>query len=96
MPQVRHIPVGKGMAGLAALRREPVQTCNLQTDESGVAKPGAKRTRMQGSVAAPIIVDGELRGTIGVAKPQAYEFSRDENELLMRIGRVIAERWTRG
>jgi signal transduction protein with GAF and PtsI domain len=42
LDKVRSIPIGKGMAGLAAQRREPVQVCNLQTDESGVAKPDAR------------------------------------------------------
>src|SRR5216110_1850867 len=40
LPIVRAIPVGKGMAGRAAARREPVQVCNLQTDASGVANRG--------------------------------------------------------
>ena len=44
MDKVRLIPIGKGMAGVAAARREPVQVCNLQTDDSGLAKPGAKVT----------------------------------------------------
>ena len=39
LEKVATIPMGKGMAGLAAERRAPVQVCNLQTDESGVAKP---------------------------------------------------------
>jgi len=87
--QVQVIPVGKGMAGLAAERREPVQVCNLQTDESGVAKPGARTTRMEGAISLPIFVDDNLRGTLGVAKPVAYEFSQDETDLLMKIGSVI-------
>ena len=41
MDKVSRIPVGKGMAGLAAQRNEAVQVCNLQTDTSGQAKPGA-------------------------------------------------------
>src|SRR4051812_39671878 len=36
LDKVRMIPVGKGMAGIAAERRQPVQVCNLQTDASGV------------------------------------------------------------
>lgn len=87
--RVRAIPIGKGMAGLAAERREPVQVCNLQTDDSGVAKPGAKLTEMEGSIAAPILVGDSLRGTIGVAKPQAYEFTEDEQSLLLLIGSTI-------
>ena len=93
MDRVRHIPIGKGMAGLAAERREPVQVCNLQTDTSGVAKPGAKLTEMEGSVAAPILVDGELRGTIGVAMPRPHEFSQSQCDLLMRIGAIIGGQW---
>ncbi len=77
------------MAGLAAERRAPVQVCNLQTDDSGMARPRAKETAMQGSITIPVIVDDELRGTLGVAKPNAYEFSKDESELLMRLGRLI-------
>ena len=32
MPMVQTIPVGKGIAGVAAERREPVELCNLQQD----------------------------------------------------------------
>src|SRR5678815_5468871 len=42
LDEVQVIPIGKGMAGIAAMRREPVQVCNLQSDASGVVRPGAK------------------------------------------------------
>jgi signal transduction protein with GAF and PtsI domain len=90
MDKVARIPVGKGMAGLAAERKAPVQVCNLQTDASGVAKPGARETRMEGSIAAPMLVEKSiLRGVIGVAKPIAYEFNAAEQELLLQVGEVI-------
>jgi L-methionine (R)-S-oxide reductase len=89
MPRIREIPIGKGMAGLAALRRQPVQVCNLQSDSSGVAKPGAKMTHMEGSVAVPIFVDDSIRGVLGVAKPIVYEFTEAEIAFLLQIGRVI-------
>lgn len=89
--KVSRIPVGKGMAGLAAERRKPVQVCNLQTDESGDVRPGAKDTKMAGSVAAPMFdAAGELVGTLGVAKPVAYDFSDEEMQLLESMGRTIA------
>jgi putative methionine-R-sulfoxide reductase with GAF domain len=95
LPQVREIPVGKGMAGLAAERRQPVQVCNLQTDDSGVAKPAAKQTKMEGSIALPMLVAGELRGTLGVAKPTVHEFTAEEVRCLLevaeRIGGAMAE-----
>ena len=90
MDKVSRIPIGKGMAGIAAERKEPVQVCNLQTDASGVAKPGAKETRMEGSVAVPMLVEKTvLRGVLGVAKPVAYEFTAAELELLTQIGELI-------
>lgn len=94
--KVRDVPIGKGMAGLAAERREPVQVCNLQTDTSGVAKPTARETKMAGSIAAPMLArDGELRGTIGIAKPVPYDFTPEECERLMRTGAAIAEQLTK-
>ncbi len=90
LDKVKAIPVGKGMAGIAAERKQPVQVCNLQTDSSGVAKPGAKETRMEGSITVPMLLNGELRGTLGVAKPIPYEFSEAESGLLMDAGALIA------
>ncbi len=44
----RRIPLGKGIAGEAAATAKPVSLCNLQTDASGVARPGAKATGLGG------------------------------------------------
>jgi len=85
LDRVRVIPVGKGMAGLAAERRECVEVCNLQTDTSGDAKPGAKMTGMEGSIAVPMLVDGKVRGVLGVAKPTAYTFTDAEKQSLLAI-----------
>lgn len=93
LPRIETIPIGKGMAGIAAEREEPVQVCNLQTDDSGVAESGARETGMEGSIAAPIFrSDGSIAGTIGVAKPEPYEFSEAECERLRQAGERIAER----
>ncbi len=54
-PQVQKItavvPRDKGMAGLALARGEAVQTCNLQTDDSGDVRPGARK--VNANAAAP-------------------------------------------
>ena len=83
---VARIPVGKGIAGLAAERREPVSLCNLQTDTSGDARPGARATGMEGSICIPVLVDGELLGTFGVAKTEAHEFDAEEIARLEALG----------
>jgi signal transduction protein with GAF and PtsI domain len=92
MDRVVVIPVGKGMAGIAAERRAPVQVCNLQTDASGVVRAGAKETQMEGSVAVPMLVGGQLRGVLGVAKPTAYDFSEEETAFLLEIAAAIGAR----
>lgn len=92
LDKVGVIPIGKGMAGIAAERREPVQVCNLQSDGSGVAKPGAKLTRMEGSIAVPMLDGERLAGVLGVAKPIEYEFTAEESALLSAIGTRIAQR----
>jgi GAF domain-containing protein len=96
MDRVGIIPIGKGMAGIAAERRQPVQVCNLQTDTSGVARAGAKETRMEGSIAVPMLVGEELRGVLGVAKPVAYDFTEEETALLSQVAAVIGRHFGRG
>jgi putative methionine-R-sulfoxide reductase with GAF domain len=91
LPRIQKIPVGKGMAGLAAERRQPVQVCNLQTDASGAARPGAKETGMEGCIAVPILADDQVVGVLGVAKPTAYEFNETEIAHLMEIGGAIGK-----
>jgi signal transduction protein with GAF and PtsI domain len=87
---VASVPVGKGMAGIAAERREPVQVCNLQRDSSGVVRPGAKLTQMEGSIAVPMLEGRTLRGVFGIAKPVAYEFTADESAALLAVGARLA------
>jgi putative methionine-R-sulfoxide reductase with GAF domain len=86
LPKISEIPIGKGMAGIAAERREPVEICNLQTDESGVARPAARETKVEGSIAVPMIMNGVLYGTFGIAKPVPYDFTKEEISELTAIG----------
>ena len=91
VPIIATVPVGKGIAGLAAERREPISLCNLQTDTSGQARPAAKTTGMEGSVAVPMLVGDELRGVLGIAKANAYDWSDDEKASLLKIAARLGE-----
>ena len=87
---VRTVPVGKGMAGLAVERAEPVGACNIQTDGSGDVRPGARATGMEGAVVVPIF-DGERAvGALGIANRSERTFSSEETEELIELGRAIA------
>src|SRR5215469_12402620 len=86
---VKTIPVGKGIAGQVAAQNKPVSICNLQTDSSGVAKPGAKQTGVGGSLCVPIRTGSKLVGTLGVGTVRPYEYTPDETHELEEIGECI-------
>lgn len=86
---VKTIPVGKGIAGETVVRGGPVTMCNLQTDTSGVAKPGAKQTGVGGALCVPIRRGETIVGTIGVGTKREYEYSPEDTQLLEEIGRLL-------
>ena len=92
MPMITTIPIGKGIAGAAAERREPVELCNLQADLGGVAKAGARATNVKGSLAVPCLHDGKLRGTLGIGLLTPHDFTESEKARLMDMGRLVAEK----
>ena len=87
---VRVVPVGKGMAGLAAERRQPVSICNIQTDTSGDVRPGARTTGLEGAIALPMMAGGEVAGVLGVANRAERAFTAAETEQLLAAGRTLA------
>jgi hypothetical protein len=93
-PKVREvvavIPRGKGMAGLAWERDEPVHTCNLKTDTSGDVRPGAKAVDANAAVAIPIHdPSGALRGVVGIAFMGERDITQHELDALRRAAEVL-------
>ncbi|HYI00150.1 GAF domain-containing protein [Hyalangium sp.] len=81
---VRHVPRGKGMAGIAQVRKAPVQTCNLQTDDTGRIKPGAKAVDGRAAVALPVLDGaGEVLAVVGIAFMEEGEISAERERALM-------------
>jgi len=87
---VKTIPVGKGIAGQTVAQNKPVTICNLQTDTSGVAKPGAKQTSVGGAICVPIRSAGVIVGTFGIGTVREHEYSADEINRLQEIANSIA------
>lgn len=76
---VAQIPRGKGMAGLAWERDEPVHTCNLKTDATGDVRPGAKAVDANAAVAIPIHdARGAFRGVVGIAFMGERDITEEE------------------
>jgi L-methionine (R)-S-oxide reductase len=86
---VKLIPVGKGVAGQTVERGRPVTICNLQTDTSGVAKPGARQTGVGGALCVPLRNSDTIVGTIGIGTVRQHEYTADETQRLEEIARLI-------
>src|SRR5271156_3629337 len=85
MAAVAFVPHGKGMAGLAQVRKAPVQTCNLQTDESCSVKPGAKAVNAKAGIAVPVLSQsGVVLAVIGAAWMFEGEITSEREEAIMR------------
>jgi putative methionine-R-sulfoxide reductase with GAF domain len=87
---VRTIPVGKGIAGQTVAQNKPVTICNLQTDTSGVAKPGARQTGVGGALCVPLRRDGKIIGTLGIGTVRAHEYTPEETRRLEEMATLIA------
>lgn len=76
---VTRVPRGKGMAGLALSRNQPVSTCNLQDDTSGDVRPGARAVDAKAAVALPVADDsGSVRAVVGIAFSENRRLSEQE------------------
>jgi L-methionine (R)-S-oxide reductase len=83
------VPRGKGMAGLALARAEPVSTCNLQSDRSGDVRPGAKAVGAQAAVALPIAGPLGVRAVVGLAYLGERELSAAELAALISAASTL-------
>ena len=96
IPKISRIPFGKGIAGAAAERREPVELCNLQQDLGGVARPDARQTQVSGSLAVPVFSpDGEkVLGTLGIGMMEPHDFTEEEKARLAGVAAEVGHHWS--
>ena len=89
LDMVKVIPGGKGIAGQVIASGKPVTMCNLQSDTSGVAKPGAKQTGVGGALCVPIRDGDKITGTLGIGTRREHEYTPEETRALEDIGRSL-------
>lgn len=87
---VKTIPVGKGIAGQTVAQNEPVTICNLQTDASGVARPGAKQTGVGGALCVPMRRGEKIVGALGIGTVRPHEYTAEETRRLQEIADMLA------
>lgn len=89
---VGHVPHGKGMAGVAQVKKQPMQTCNLQTDETGSIKPGARAVDAQAAIALPVLDEtGAVRAVVGIAWSDEGEIGPDQEQALMKRAAALPQ-----
>ena len=88
---ITRVPVGKGMAGLAAERNAPVDSCNIQTDTTGDVRPGARATGVNGAIVVPIRdAAGNVRGTVGIGVHRVHQYTDEETQALLEEAKKLA------
>ena len=87
---VQRVPRGKGMAGLALERDEPISTCNIKTDATGQVRPGARAVDARAGVALPVHdATGKVRAVVGVAFTDEKALSESELGDLARAAHTL-------
>lgn len=78
------------MAGLAQVRKAPVQTCNLQTDESGAVKPGARAVNARAGIAVPVLSQsGDVLAVVGAAWMSEGEIAPEREAVIMQAASLL-------
>lgn len=95
LARVERVARGKGMAGLAQVRREPVQTCNLQSDETGRINPTARLVNAQAAVALPVFASDDegapLLAVVGAAFLTEGDLPDEQLQDLARLARGLRD-----
>src|SRR5262245_19223468 len=87
---VVHVARGKGMGGAAQVHKRPIQSCNLQNDESGNVRPGARAVAAAAGVALPVFdAAGEVRAIVGIAFAEQGEISAERERGLMDAAAAV-------
>ena len=88
---VKEVPWGKGMAGAAVEKLQPVSVCNIQTTTSSDVRPGARGAGMQGAIVVPMMLRGQAVGAFGVGCLGDREFNAEETAWLLDFAARLAE-----
>lgn len=87
-PACVRIPMGKGVCGTAAARRETVVVPDVERFPGHISCDPASRSE----IVVPIVASGVLRGVLDVDAPETGRFTEADRERLERFVRVLAPR----
>ncbi len=93
-PPVCRLPIGQGIVGTAAAKRQTIVANNVSEDERFVAElrrlPPDLIPATQAEIAIPLIVNRQLLGVLDVQSPQLGAFSAAEQSVLEVLAAELA------
>jgi GAF domain-containing protein len=91
-PACVRIPLGQGVCGTAAERRETIVVADVEAFPGHIACDPASRSE----IVVPILESGELRGVLDIDAPEKNRFDGEDRAGLERFVRALVPRvnWT--
>ena len=84
LPACTRIPLGRGVCGTSAARRETIVVADVHAFDGHIACDGASRSE----IVVPLIAGGELLGVLDVDSPELDRFSAEERGLFEALAGV--------
>lgn len=85
LPACTRIPLGRGVCGTAATRRETIVVPDVHEFEGHIACDSASRSE----IVVPLIVHGELYGVLDIDSPVPDRFGAAERQLFETLARIF-------
>ncbi|MEC9488581.1 MAG: GAF domain-containing protein, partial [Halanaerobium sp.] len=93
-PACTHIPIGEGVCGTAAARKETLVIADVHDFPGHIACDEASRSE----IVIPLLdEEGEVRGVLDIDSPGKGRFTEEDREGLVRLAKLIARHvdWNR-
>ncbi len=84
LPACTRIPLGRGVCGTAAERRETIVVPDVHAFEGHIACDGASRSE----IVVPLLVDGAVCGVLDIDSPLPDRFGEAERQVFESIARI--------
>ena len=87
LPACVRIPLGKGVCGTSALKKETIRVEDVHQFPGHIACDAASRSE----IVIPLLKDGELFGVLDIDSPEVNCFDELDQEKLEKLAAVIVE-----
>lgn len=89
VPQIGHLPEGKGLLGLIIEDPRPLRLRDLQEHPRAAGFP-AHHPPMHGFIGVPIRIRGEVFGNLYLTRREGKEFTAEDEELVVSVAATAA------